>query len=200
MTDDRNYHHNNEEMYVYSEDSKYLGSHEIFCAVCEESIGSETHSMITQYTNTCVDAGEHIKVCFHCSKTDIISAVDAHGHNMVETYIAPTCDEAGYTGGKCYNCGHQEGETLEAIGHNYVDGKCENCGEADPNASQVEKGDIDGNGNINSVDLFKMNLFVKQIVTAEGDEALAADIDANSKVNSVDMFYLKFRILKGYWG
>ncbi|MBR6649867.1 MAG: hypothetical protein IKL36_00480, partial [Clostridia bacterium] len=82
----------------------------------------------------------------------------------------------------------------------YVDGKCENCGEADPDASQVEMGDIDGNGNINSVDLFKMNLYVKQVVAPTEAEEAAADIDENGKVNSVDMFYLKFRILKGYWG
>ncbi len=68
------------------------------------------------------------------------------------------------------------------------------------NSNKVEKGDIDGNGSINSVDLFKMNLFVKQIVAPAETEAAAADIDANDKVNSVDMFYLKYRILKGEWG
>ncbi|MBR4072051.1 MAG: DUF4091 domain-containing protein, partial [Clostridia bacterium] len=193
-------HHENKEMFVYSEDSKYIGSHEIFCSVCEASVGSETHSMITQYTNTCTEAGEMIKVCYHCPKTEVISTVEAHGHYMIETYEAPTCTEAGYSGGKCYNCGHEEGETIAALGHKYVDGKCENCGEADPDASQVEMGDIDGNGNINSVDLFKMNLYVKQVVAPTEAEEAAADIDENGKVNSVDMFYLKFRILKGYWG
>jgi hypothetical protein len=193
-------YHNNEDLLVYTVNAKMPNVHDITCPKCNEFINNASHTFMTEYTNTCVDAGEQNKFCVYCGHTEKVADVEAHGHNMVETYIAPTCDEAGYTGGKCYTCGHQEGETLEALGHNYVDGKCENCGEADPNASQVEKGDIDGNGNINSVDLFKMNLFVKQIVTAEGDEALAADIDGNGKVNSVDMFYLKFRILKGYWG
>ena len=193
-------HHENEEMYVYSEDSKYIGSHEIFCAVCEESIGSETHSMMSQYTNTCTEAGQHIKVCFHCPKTEVVEDVPAHGHYMKETTVAPTCTEEGYTGGKCYNCDYEEGETLAALGHSYVDGVCTNCGEADPDAVTAEKGDIDGNGSINSVDLFKMNLFVKQITTPTDEEYAAADIDGSGKVNSVDMFYLKFRILKGEWG
>ena len=119
---------------------------------------------------------------------------------MKETTVAPTCTEEGYTGGKCYNCDYEEGETLAALGHSYVDGVCANCGEADPDAVTVEKGDIDGNGSINSVDLFKMNLFVKQITTPTDEEYAAADIDGSGKVNSVDMFYLKFRILKGEWG
>ena len=53
---------------------------------------------------------------------------------------------------------------------------------------------------INSVDLFKMNLMIKQIYEPTADEYAAADIDDNDKVTSIDMFYLKFRILKGYWG
>ena len=187
-------------MIIYSEESKYIGSHELFCSVCEQSLGAETHSMIAKYTNTCVDAGELLKVCYHCTKTEVVSTVEAHGHNMIETTIAPTCEDAGYTGGKCYNCGHEEGETIAALGHNYVDGVCVNCGNEDPDAVTVEKGDIDGNGSVNSVDLFKMNLFVKQIVAPTETEAAAADIDGNDKVNSVDMFYLKYRILKGEWG
>ncbi len=112
-----------------------------------------------------------------------------------------SCEQSGAHNDVCIYCGYTvKLKDVDAYGHNYIDSICENCGEKEPGATQVEKGDIDGNGNINSVDLFKMNLFVKQIVVPEGDEALAADIDGNSKVNSVDMFYLKFRILKGYWG
>ena len=174
--------------------------HDITCPNCDSYFTNASHTYITEYTNTCTDAGEQNEVCIYCDHTVKVADVEARGHNMKEADIAPTCEEAGYTGGKCYTCGYEEGETIEALGHNYVGGKCENCGQADPDTPLVEKGDIDGNGNINSVDLFKMNLFVKQIVAPEGDEALAADIDGNGKVNSVDMFYLKFRILKGYWG
>ncbi len=101
---------------------------------------------------------------------------------MTTGVVSYSTDDSEY-----YDARIKLGNAVEAAVHN----------EDEP---QVEKGDIDGNGSINSVDLFKMNLFVKQIVAPIGNEALAADIDGNNKVNSVDMFYLKFRILKGYWG
>ncbi len=192
--------HDSGETIVYTVHPTFNYRHKVECTACDEAFDEQEHTFRAEYTNTCVDAGVQNDVCIYCGHVEKVADVEAHGHNMKETTVAPTCEEAGYTGGVCYNCGHQEGEELAALGHNYVDGICENCGNEEAGASQVEKGDIDGNGNINSVDLFKMNLFVKQIVVPEGDEALAADIDGNGKVNSVDMFYLKFRILKGYWG
>ncbi|MBR6650645.1 MAG: DUF4091 domain-containing protein [Clostridia bacterium] len=124
--------------------------------------------------------------------------------NEKHVYIAEytnSCEESGEHNRVCINCKHTvKVADADAYGHNYVDGACEYCGEADPDAVIAEKGDIDGNGSINSVDLFKMNLFVKQIVAPTETETAAADIDANGKVNSVDMFYLKYKILKGDWG
>ncbi len=193
-------YHNNKDLLEYTVNEKMLNVHNITCPKCKEMLDNAAHTYIAEYTNTCIDAGVHNDVCIYCGHTEKVADVEAHGHNMIETTVAPTCDEAGYTGGKCYNCGHEESETIEALGHNYVDGVCTNCGKEDPDAVTVEKGDIDGNGSINSVDLFKMNLFVKQIVAPTETEAAAADIDTNDKVNSVDMFYLKYRILKGEWG
>ena len=140
-----------------------------------------------------------IEECFHCTMSTVVSTIEPHGHYMLETYEAPTCTSDGYSGGRCYNCDHEEGEVLAALGHNYVDGVCENCGEKDPDAPTAERGDIDGSGTINSVDLFKLKLFVKQTVTPTDDEYAAADVNGDDKVNTVDIFYLKFRILKGYW-
>lgn len=65
---------------------------------------------------------------------------------------------------------------------------------------EIDIGDIDNSGTINSVDLFRMKLFVKQIISPTTSEEKAADINRDTKVNTVDMFYLKFRILKGAWG
>ncbi|MBO5195603.1 MAG: DUF4091 domain-containing protein [Clostridia bacterium] len=193
-------YHNNDDLLEYVVNEKMPNVHDIYCPCCEQKLDNKVHTYMTEYTNTCVDAGEQNDVCIYCGYTVKVADVEAHGHNMKETTVAPTCTEEGYTGGKCYTCGHEEGETLAALGHSYVDGVCANCGEADPDAVTVEKGDIDGNGSINSVDLFKMNLFVKQITTPTDEEYAAADIDGSGKVNSVDMFYLKFRILKGEWG
>ncbi|MBR4071936.1 MAG: DUF4091 domain-containing protein, partial [Clostridia bacterium] len=193
-------YHNNVDLLSYELHEKMPNVHTISCPNCDGLLDNGAHTYMTEYTNSCTEAGVQNDVCIYCGHVEKVADVEAHGHNMIETYEAPTCTEAGYSGGKCYNCGHEEGETIAALGHKYVDGKCENCGEADPDASQVEMGDIDGNGNINSVDLFKMNLYVKQVVAPTEAEEAAADIDENGKVNSVDMFYLKFRILKGYWG
>ena len=65
---------------------------------------------------------------------------------------------------------------------------------------QFTLGDIDGSGTINSVDLFKMKLFVKQTVSPTESETMAADVNGDSKVTTVDLFHLKFRIMKGFWG
>ncbi len=122
--------------------------------------------------------------------------------SLTSIYIEAFCGadniETIYYGGseeQWYNItifdGHSIFDGCEVI-FNYVD-------DTYPEEPEVEIGDIDGNGNINSVDLFKMNLFVKQIVSPTDEEAVAADIDGNDKVNSVDMFYLKYRILKGEW-
>ncbi len=60
-------------------------------------------------------------------------------------------------------------------------------------------GDIDGDGKVNSVDLFRLKLFVKQIVIPSENEYTAADINGDGKVTAVDLFDLRFRIARGYW-
>lgn len=65
---------------------------------------------------------------------------------------------------------------------------------------QAEMGDIDNSGTVNSVDLFRMKLFVKQVVSPTEAESAAADINKDTKVTTVDLFHLKFRIMKGFWG
>ena len=61
-------------------------------------------------------------------------------------------------------------------------------------------GDIDNSGTVNSVALFRMKLFVKQVVSPTEAESAAADINKDTKVTTVDLFHLKFRIMKGFWG
>ena len=61
------------------------------------------------------------------------------------------------------------------------------------------RGDIDGNDSVNAVDLFRLNLFVKQLVIPTDAEYKAADVNNDTKVNAVDLFDLKFRIARGIW-
>jgi len=138
----------------------------------------------------------HIITCPYCFNQ---LAREKHAFSAEHTN---TCVEAGEHNNVCVYCGHTEkvGE-LEPLGHSYVYGVCETCGEVDPDfdVPAAELGDIDGSGTINSVDLFKLKLFVKQTVTPTSEEYAAADVNGDDKVNTVDIFYLKFRILKGYW-
>ncbi|MBR6651122.1 MAG: CotH kinase family protein [Clostridia bacterium] len=60
-------------------------------------------------------------------------------------------------------------------------------------------GDVDGNGNINAVDLFHLNLFVKQIVTPTDAQYAAADVNGDEKVTALDLFEFKYRIARGTW-
>jgi len=192
-------YHEDKDFLHYAVNEKMPNVHNITCPYCFNVLDNPAHTYIAEYTNTCTEAGEHLDVCVDCGYSVKVADVEAHGHNMKETTVKPTCTEAGYTGGKCYNCDYEEVTEIEALGHSYVDGVCENCGEKDPDAVTVERGDIDGSGTINSVDLFKLKLFVKQTVTPTDDEYAAADVNGDDKVNTVDIFYLKFRILKGYW-
>lgn len=60
-------------------------------------------------------------------------------------------------------------------------------------------GDIDGDEKVNSVDLFRLKLFVKQTVTPTESEYISADINGDGKVTAIDLFDLRFRIARGYW-
>ncbi len=64
---------------------------------------------------------------------------------------------------------------------------------------EVTIGDIDGNGNINMMDVFKMKMFIKNISSPTAIEAAAADIDGNGIINMIDSFKLKYRIVRGIW-
>ena len=192
-------YHNNTDLLVYEVHEKMTNVHNITCPLCNELIDSGVHTYRTEYTNDCVNAGVQNDVCIYCGHTEKVADVEAHGHNMKEYYKAPTCEEAGLYGGKCFNCGYEEAEEIPSLQHNYVDGKCENCGEADPDAVTAERGDIDGNGTITMTDLFRLKLFVKQIATPTEEEIAAADVNGDGTVNMVDSFDLKYRIAKGIW-
>ena len=56
-------------------------------------------------------------------------------HEFVETTVAPTCTESGYTVQKCSVCGEETGEhtnIVAPLGHEYKNGVCIRCGAPEP--------------------------------------------------------------------
>lgn len=56
-------------------------------------------------------------------------------HESVETTVAPTCTESGYTVQKCSVCGKETGEhtnIVAPLGHEYKNGVCIRCGAPEP--------------------------------------------------------------------
>lgn len=56
-------------------------------------------------------------------------------HEPVETVVAPTCTESGYTVQKCSVCGEETGERTNLVaplGHEYKNGVCTRCGAPEP--------------------------------------------------------------------
>ena len=56
-------------------------------------------------------------------------------HEFVETVVAPTCTESGYTVSKCIRCHEEEGERTDFVaplGHEYKNGVCIRCGAPEP--------------------------------------------------------------------
>lgn len=56
-------------------------------------------------------------------------------HEFVETTVAPTCTESGYTVQKCSVCGEETGERTNLVaplGHEYKNGVCIRCGAPEP--------------------------------------------------------------------
>ncbi len=194
-------YHSNEEYLQYTASAQYTGQHEVYCANCDTVIKTVPHTYIAEYTNTCTAAGAKNDVCKYCDYTVKVADVEAHGHNMKETVIAATCEKPGYVGGLCFNCGHEEGTTIDPIDHEYENGVCKNCGEEDETASDVVIGDIfdNGDGKIDAKDVFRMKLFAKKLVTPTAEEKAAADIDGNGSIDLKDLFYIKIRIKNGKW-
>ncbi|MBQ7836668.1 MAG: dockerin type I repeat-containing protein, partial [Clostridia bacterium] len=64
---------------------------------------------------------------------------------------------------------------------------------------EVTVGDVDGDGEITMLDLFRLKLFVKQKALPTDVEIAAGDIDGDGEITMVDSFEMKYRISKGYW-
>ncbi len=63
----------------------------------------------------------------------------------------------------------------------------------------VLKGDIDGDGEVTMLDLFRLKLFTKQKAIPTDAEIAAGDIDGDGELTMVDSFEIKYRVAKGAW-
>jgi len=63
----------------------------------------------------------------------------------------------------------------------------------------VVKGDFDGNGKINMVDMFNMKIVLKQIGEPDALQSMALDLTGEGKINAIDAFNLRYRIAYGSW-
>ena len=66
-------------------------------------------------------------------------------------------------------------------------------------ASTVKAGDVDGDGDISMLDLYKLKLFLKQTAEPTEAEILAADIDGDGDITMLDSYALRYRVATGVW-
>lgn len=60
-------------------------------------------------------------------------------------------------------------------------------------------GDITNDGYVNSVDLFRMKLYIKRGMDLCPQEEYASDVNGDKKINAVDAFEMRYRLTKGDW-
>lgn len=81
---------------------------------------------------TCTTAGEGVKVCANCGKEGDKYTIPALGHDFEGRYTTVTsasCSSAGVETATCSRCDAVDTKTIPATGaHEYEGGKCKNCG------------------------------------------------------------------------
>ena len=103
-------------------------NHILKCTICGEQT-VEPHSY--KVTSKGDDAGHNVK-CTVCGHTAVIGHDDSGEKKTVTPKKEPTCTKAGAEEKTTYACGYTiGGETIDALGHDYVDGKCTRCGALD---------------------------------------------------------------------
>ena len=198
--------HNDADYYRYTQNSEK--AHNVYCTVCDERLDAKAHTYFTIDTATCTEGGQLMDQCRYCGfetlPTDdngnaYVSTTGAKGHNLVVERVGATCTADGYEGTVCKNCDYSEVTTIKAEGHTYVDGECNVCGDIDPNYNatpDVMKGDLDNNGEINSMDSNILKRIIASKITPTEIHLIAGDVDGDGEITSLDSNYLA-RMLTG---
>lgn len=119
---------------VESADCKKEGHIKIYCKVCEEVIYNQVlnvkeHSWgawTTVKEPTCDQEkgqGKQVRICKNCGDSDEREIAPLATHDLVQTVVAPTCTERGYTIFSCKGCGMVYRDLfVPALEHEYDDG------------------------------------------------------------------------------
>lgn len=123
---------------------KKEGSQTYRCSSCDAfryektlAVNPNHHNYVWVVTDpaTCTEKGCEKYQCSICDDVWTSQTLKALGHQFVETTVAPTCTESGYTVKKCTRCGEEEGERTNIVaplGHEYKNGVCIRCGAPEP--------------------------------------------------------------------
>lgn len=199
-------YHNNSDYYKY--ESKNPSVHNVICTKCNAVINSEAHNIFQKNTAaTCTTPGTTGEYCNTCNYAASTGMVEALGHNYVDgfctscgkeygcdhSYVrsaalskAATCTASGYDVYICSLCGDSYSEAVKATGHSYSGGKCTNCGEADPDAPATTLGDLNGDGNVNAMDVNIAKRILSGSVTPSAAQKTAGDINGDGQFNGKD--------------
>ena len=154
------------------------------------------HKMTTGVCTYSADDGEYYE-----TRKALGAAVEAaekgeciHSYEVTSS-VPAGCTEGGVDVYVCALCGDSYSEATESLGHEYADGACVRCGAADPDATppeaEVIRGDLNGDGKVNSIDTNVMKRLMSGASTGSDEQNKAADVNGDGKVNSYDTNRLK---------
>ena len=119
----------------------------------------------------------------------------------------PTCEEFGWSDYKlCLACGDTDYHEIDALGHSltppeikeengeiYTEFCCENCDKTVKNydGKDWEKGDINGDGTVDVVDLALLKKIVAGLITLDTEIPITVDVNGDKKIDVVDLAVLK---------
>ena len=182
------------------------------CSKCGYSFISETlnatgHNYVEEVVAaTCTEAGYTKHTCSKCGATFNDTPVTATGHHYSATgTVEATCTEGGYTVYTCSGCGDSyEADFTDARGHSWDDGvitarptetttgiklyTCSVCGETKEEVIPVLdylRGDINGDGRVNTKDLTRLLKYISDDSTPV--VLKACDVNGDGEINSKDL-------------
>ena len=150
---------------------------------------------------TCTETGlTEGAFCARCQTViTALTVVPALGHEAAAVPgVAPTCTETGLTEGSvCARCQTVlvEQEVIPVASHSYTDGVCTVCGAKEEETPTAAPGDVNGDGQVNSLD----GLMLMRYLNGWSNVAIsdAMDVNGDGQVNSLDGLIL-MRYLNGW--